>query len=111
MEPSLEIVNKLFSLPLSEEERVAAAYRAGADAKLDECCEWMITQQYPHVSALLRAAMRPKPPSLAEQAFDAAKEMYDCMNNAFVPNRSSLDTIRRALERLKELEQQGNNDN
>lgn len=47
-------------------------------------------------------------PSLAEQAFDAAKEISDCMNNGFVPKRSNLDIINAALKRLQELE---NNDN
>ena len=82
------------------------AARWGADQELDACCKLLDGYSVVAVDACantaqnrlvardraarLRAARRPKPPSLAEQAFDAAKEMSDCM--------------RAALERLKELE-------
>ena len=50
----------------------------------------------------VRAAMRPKPPSLAEQALDVLNLML-----MFLPpgdQREQGETIRRALERLQELE-------
>jgi hypothetical protein len=49
---------------------------------------------------MLRATRRPKPPSLKEQALKTVNEMSDCMIAGFVPKRSDLDTIRRALEAL-----------
>jgi hypothetical protein len=50
----------------------------------------------------LRKDRRPKPPSLKEQALKAVNEMSDCMSAGFVPKRSDLDAIRRALEALPE---------
>ena len=53
-------------------EQIAQAYTAGADAELVACCEWvsqwrcMVGGNRPEVG--LRAARRPKPPSLKEQA-------------------------------------------
>ena len=40
------------------------------------------------------------PARLKEQALKAATEMADCMKAGFVPKRSDLDAIRRALESL-----------
>lgn len=66
-----------------------------ADQELDACCAW--TGIVGGAEAL-RAARRPKPPSLAEQALtllDDASTRLDAAHE---------NTIRRALERLQELE-------
>jgi hypothetical protein len=67
----------------------------GADQELEACCEWLFESAYPHkvasVYAKLRAARRPKPPSLKEQALERlelAKKYVD------------VEPIRRALEAL-----------
>jgi hypothetical protein len=47
----------------------------GADQELEACCEWLEKQKLCHHRELipqLRAARRPKPPSLKEQALEAA---------------------------------------
>jgi hypothetical protein len=44
----------------------ARAAQWGADQELEACCEW--TQGYAECGDSLRAARRPKPPSLKEQA-------------------------------------------
>ena len=83
-----------------------AAYRAGADMELQACCSvlHLHDREYLHPYELL-AARRPKPPSLAEQILalidkiQRNKEMWDIRD---------LDVVRRALERLQELE--GGND-
>lgn len=80
------------------------AARWGADKELKACVEWLLLNGWGQAINNLRAARRPKPPSLAAKALDAAEGMSDCMNDGYLPNRSSLDTIRRALERLQELE-------
>ena len=110
-------------LSLSEEERLIAAYRAGADQQLkldaeqiekayqagadqelEACCAWLKEwQEDKHAGGIenLRAARRPKPPSLKEQAL----EELDGIAAVF---RISLggdivcDKIRRALEALPE---------
>jgi hypothetical protein len=85
----------------------AKAARWGADQELEACCEWLvdgrdheISAAYSRiVSANLRAARRPKPPSLKEQALEAAIRLgkkYPSYEGA------DIETIRRALEALPE---------
>ena len=66
----------------------------GADQELEACCELL-----PGLTDYLRAARRPKPPSLKEQALDALREA-ESSGCLYVNGRS--DTIRRALEALDE---------
>ena len=40
----------------------------GADQELEACCEWLMLNGYGAAISRLRAARRPKPPSLKEQA-------------------------------------------
>jgi len=40
----------------------------GADQELEACCEWLDREGWSGESRQLRAARRPKPPSLKEQA-------------------------------------------
>ena len=77
------------------------AYAAGADQELEACCEWTRCPDTMHLgSSDLRAARRPKLPSLKEQALKTVNEMSDCMSAGFVPKRSDLDTILRAIKAL-----------
>ena len=94
------------------------AARWGADAELEACCKaledvWDREEVMTLVDILheLRAARRPKPPSLAEQGLDALEQVDEWA----VANMSQLaihddlvagvETIRAALKRLRELEQ------
>jgi len=67
--------------------------RWGADQELEACCEWL-QNDYPNINAeCIRAARRPKTPSLKEQALDeltSAERLYP----------ADWSTIRRALEAL-----------
>lgn len=82
------------------------AARWGADTELAACCEWvsqwrcMVGGSRPEVN--LRAARRPKPPSLAEEAQKALAHLLRHSSTEL-----GSETIRRALERLQELEGQG----
>ena len=70
------------------------AARWGADQELEACCEWLKAEGYPGTVIDLRAARRPKPPSLKEQALallDDASDRLDAVHE---------NTIRRALEAL-----------
>jgi hypothetical protein len=74
-----------------------AAARWAADQELEACVEWLImspvrTEEY------LRAARRPKPLSLKEQALQALDQADKGLNKSEWQQRS--DTIRRALEQL-----------
>ncbi len=81
---------------------IARAAQWGADQKLKACCEW--AQGYAECGDSLRAARRPKPPSLAEQAahhLDEAVMRGDCITTT-----DAMPYLRQALQRLAELEQQ-----
>ena len=80
------------------------AARWGADQELEACCEILRGEfNYHHIAEPLRAARRPKPPSLQEQALaQLASLRADLRVHGIVPNT---DIIRRALERLQELEE------
>jgi hypothetical protein len=80
----------------------------GADQELEACCGWLenVDCDDPQETAkLLRAARRPKPPSLKEQAmqalcrFMASEGHEDCTEEEVADD---FTTIRRALEALPE---------
>jgi len=65
----------------------------GANQELDACCEWLQDPDLNVDTYKLRAARRPKPPSLKEQALDeltSAERLYP----------ADWSTIRKALEAL-----------
>jgi hypothetical protein len=74
----------------------------GADQELEACIEWVSIQlnctSQEHLVPHLRAARRPKPPSLKEQALEELTEI-DCH---YIPPGATerIDIIRRALEAL-----------
>ena len=74
------------------------AARWGADQQLNADCEWLYRRCLISGAEELRAAMRPKPPSLAEQALAAIEGDFNTVGDR-------ADISRRALERLKELEE------
>ena len=72
------------------------AARWGADQELQACINWLYENDWKAVHKHLRAARRPKPPSLKEQALQALAELAaECYGNT-----DQSDTIRRALEQL-----------
>jgi hypothetical protein len=71
----------------------------GSDQELEACCAFAESQPWglvngPHVADVIRAARRPKPPSLKEQALAELAEWENVMDIA--PD----SPIRRALEQL-----------
>jgi hypothetical protein len=75
----------------------AKVFQAGADQELEACCEWMMAEEEPisYINAL-RAARRPKPPSLKELALAALNEIEDRHAGPTIQE----ELIRRALEQL-----------
>jgi hypothetical protein len=71
----------------------------GADQELEACCEWFVRDWTDIETAdKLRAARRPKPPSLKEQALSLLNEFSD--PEGLYLDVKSHNTIRRALEAL-----------
>ena len=69
----------------------------GADQELEACVKWIEDCGYhPSVPEDFRAARRPKPPSLKEQAL----EVLSLTQKGWGLAQVDLDTIRRALEAL-----------
>jgi hypothetical protein len=74
----------------------------GADRELEACCEWFICDWTDIETAdRLRAARRPKPPSLKEQALTALHAVATGANDTREQHQD-LDTIRKALEQLND---------
>jgi hypothetical protein len=83
---------------------VDKAAQWAADQELDACCEYLTrcAQWEPEDIEDLRAARRPKPPTLAEQAtaeLDDAVMRGDCITTT-----DAMPLLRAALKRLAELE-------
>jgi hypothetical protein len=71
----------------------AAQY--GANQELEACCEWLLPRLTLLLIAELRAARRPKPPSLKQQALLLLSQMEEECEMTL-----HASTIRRALEAL-----------
>jgi hypothetical protein len=98
--PPPELVDKLFMLDTSEEGRLIAAYRAGADQELEACVEWL-DRNSPVIGGFhLRIDRRPKPPSLKEQALKALQFVDEKLDLPLHNHCNAIHTIRRALEAL-----------
>jgi hypothetical protein len=83
----------------------ARAAQWGADCELDACCEWLSNEVLceSNVHRFLRAARRPKPPSLKEQALEALEAHFAALQAGEPTYRPSYKAIiRRALEALPE---------
>ena len=74
-------------------------FQAGANQELEACCEVLDNLNDGFWSEKLRAARRPKPPSLKEQAY-AALDAYVYGNPDHGDKQNTYNTIRRALEQL-----------
>ena len=79
----------------------AQAAQWGADRELEACVNWSIENQHPRWARAVRAARRPKPPSLKEQALAALHAVATGAND-IREQHQDLDTIRQALEQLND---------
>ena len=94
------------AFPTNFEKRICtAAARWGADQQLELDARWLdhnaLNETHLKITPIgdvLKEAMRPKPPSLKEQALTALSEADQGLNEFEWQQRS--DTIRRALEQL-----------
>jgi hypothetical protein len=92
-------------LGLWPQDALVVAAQWGADQELEACCEWLHWQNlatHPELIPSLRAARRPKPPSLKEQALQALRHAPgpDYPNPITLLTADEHALIRRALEAL-----------
>jgi hypothetical protein len=98
-----EIYGNTVVIPLQKPtlQVIEHAVRWGADQELEACIAWFDRHipGYELVADRLRAARRPKPPSLKEQALTALHAVVSGAND-MREQRQDFETIRRALEQL-----------
>jgi hypothetical protein len=100
--PPPELVHQWADMLASRSDQAIFTMSAqwGADQELESCCEWLeCNYNYPQVNHPLRAARRPEPPSLKEQALEALEALPTPAGQV---TADRLATIRRALEALPE---------
>ena len=87
--------------PIAWQEHIAnQAAQWGANQELEACCEWFVRDWTDIETAdKLRAARRPEPPSLKEQALEALEALPTPAGQV---TADRLATIRRALEALND---------
>jgi hypothetical protein len=73
----------------------------GADQELEACCEWLDERAVLNGSTALRAARRPKPPSLKEQALLALSHLVKGADES-MDTMEAAEYVRRALEQLND---------
>jgi hypothetical protein len=104
-EPEYASANQLLTMVSMTQNRLmelcqkSAQY--GADQELEACCHYFARDLRESLALELRAARRPKPPSLKEQAY-AALDTYIYGNPDHGDKQNTYNTIRRALEALPE---------
>ena len=115
--PPPELVQQWVSLACEYEgnetwmDLAIQAARWAADQELEACCK-LLELSDSNAREFLRAARRPKPPSLAEEALNTLSSMQidPVIINGININKHVMDQyniIRTALERLQELENNG----
>jgi hypothetical protein len=94
--PPPELVEQWRNDITSYEVDMIRASQWGADQELEACCESLQDPDLNIDTYKLRAARRPKPPSLKERALHELA----CVYNRDEIDDSAYDAIRRALEAL-----------
>jgi hypothetical protein len=79
------------------------AARWGADQELEACCDLLVQQGFDLVD-YLRAARRPKPPSLKEQALKELAWVAEHLDMPLHNRCNAIHAIHQALEQLPDKE-------
>jgi hypothetical protein len=87
---------------LSDEHIATRAAQWGADTELEGCCHYFARDLRESLALELRAARRPKPLSLKQQALAVLEEEPEDSKELIVFDTDQIDIIRRAIEALPE---------
>jgi hypothetical protein len=101
--PSPELIEQWMQSHSTKYDLARQAAQWGANQELEACSEWLVKQGWfssdeHEAIEELRAARRPRPPSLKEQALVDLNEIYT--SQPFPAGDSRFKCIRRALEAL-----------
>jgi len=98
--PPLEMVEQWADMLSSRSDYAvfSLAAQCGADQELEQCMELLEKWGFNTTTTRLRAARRPKPPSLKEQALEQLLKVNAMLQ--FQTTGGETSTIRRALEAL-----------
>ena len=101
VEDWIELAKPLPQRPPNPGELATLAARWGSDQELEACCEWLDGGfgDVGNFPATLRAARRPKPPSLRELALASVKR-FEESGEFFSDQMRELEFIHKALEQL-----------
>ena len=107
VDPQSWIAQRIYDMGYDQRGEVnEAQLQKARDQELEACCEWLACDwTNVEIADKLRAARRPKPSSLKEQALETLRSMQiePCWIDGINTNAelmSKYDTIRRALEAL-----------
>lgn len=81
-----------------------AKLQQARDQQLTECIQWLAQAGYAGPTICMRFALRPKPPSLAEQGLQILAENGTTLSGRIELDPEDIETFRAALVRLKQLE-------
>jgi len=95
VEDWIELAKPLPQRPPNPGELATLAAQWGSDQELEACCEYMQHEDFHGFAKELRAARRPKPPSLKERALQAWAAV-----ETGTDDQTAMAVIRRALEAL-----------
>jgi hypothetical protein len=102
--PPAELVQEWYNDKTDYFYDINRAAQWGADQELEACCEWLDERfrRDPFFSKTFRAARRPKPPSLKEQALKELAWIAEHLGMPLHNHCNAIHTIHRALEALPE---------
>jgi hypothetical protein len=97
--PSPDLLDEWYGDPATNYQKdLLRAAQWGADQELELCCEWLTVNDYDFIPLDLRAARRPKPPSLKQQALEDLNLLVGAVRAEGIGIDETV--IRRALEAL-----------
>ncbi len=104
--PPPELVEQWTHLPADWNTAASLIAQWGADQELEACCLWLNggSKIDYDTAASLRAARRPKPPSLKKQAMRVLLECGYTLDGRMELESEDIDIIHRALEQLPDNE-------
>jgi hypothetical protein len=100
--PPPGLIEKWIQVHTTKYDLARKAAQWGADQELEACCDWVKSKQTYWAHDELRAARRPKPLSLKEQAMRVFLEAGYTLGGRMELEPEDIDIIHRALEQLND---------